>query len=398
MEIELIKIQVKADTREPEAEEPDDNAIENAEDEAPDENENNVQEVDDEVENDRQIRNDVAEDDFDQEEISSMKTDILEELSIVMHTDIAEREPFLKIRQIHKFKKLFNLGNVALRQLCTERDPDLTELNQLIYATSKVLQEKSGIKNKRKRNKGKRRGPSKPKWQKQIDKEIENFRREISILEEQKNGKSKSRKSKQVIRKYQIENKEQIPVIKEELKQKLQVKAQRLRQFTKRNDFYRQNNIFETDAKKFHREIGKTTIEVKEIPTEDQVKDFWNNIWGNNAGHNENAKWIEELEEEAVDIPEQQWSDITTEEITKALRKAHKWKSPGLDQVPNFWLDTLQSVHSKLASSLNKLINEPHLTPTWFCQGTTYLLAKTVETGTQKTIGQSRVYPHRTNS
>ena len=85
-----------------------------------------------------------------------------------------------------------------MKEICTERDPDLTELNQLIYATSKVLQEKSGIKNKR--NKGKRQGPSKPKWQKQIDKEIENFRKEISILDElQRNGKSKSRKSRQVI-------------------------------------------------------------------------------------------------------------------------------------------------------------------------------------------------------
>ena len=170
------------------------------------------------------------------EEIYYMKRDILEELSIVMHTDIAEREPLLKIRQIHKFKKLFNLGNIALREICTERDPDLTELNQLIYATSKVLQEKSGIKNKRKRNKRKRQGLSKPKWQKQIDKEIENFRKEISILDElQRNGKLKSRKSRQVIREYHIENK------------------------------------------------------------------------------------------------------------AHTKRKAHKWKSPGLDQVPNFWLDTLQS-------------------------------------------------------
>ena len=72
---------------------------------------------------------------------------------------------------------------------------------------------------------------------------------------------------------------------------------------------------------------------MKEIPTEDQVKDFWNNIWGNKTGHNENGKWIEDLEKEIVDIPEQEWSDITIEEIAKAPRKVHKWKSPGLDQL-----------------------------------------------------------------
>ena len=56
------------------------------------------------IENDRQFRNDVNEGYFDLEAIYSMKTYILQELSIVMHTDIAEREPLLKIRQIQNKK------------------------------------------------------------------------------------------------------------------------------------------------------------------------------------------------------------------------------------------------------------------------------------------------------
>ena len=224
MEIELIKEQVKIDTRMPEGDETNDNFIQGVEDEGPHENERpneneiNAHEVENVVEYDRQNRNVVNEGDFDREEINSMKTDILEELSIVMHTDISEREPLLKIRQIHKSKKIFNLGNIALREICIERDPDLTNLNQLIYATSKVLQEKSGVKSKRKRNKGKRQGPSKPKWQKQIDKEIENFRKEISILDElQRNGKSKSRKSRHVVRNIRLKIKNKYLPLKKNL-------------------------------------------------------------------------------------------------------------------------------------------------------------------------------------
>jgi len=68
-----------------------------------------------------------------------------------------------------------------------------------------------------------------------IEKEIENFRREISILDElQKDNGKQSRKARKVIRKYKILSKEQIRTIKEELKQKLQVKAQRLRRYDKR--------------------------------------------------------------------------------------------------------------------------------------------------------------------
>ena len=46
-------------------------------------------------------------------------------------------------------------------------------------------------------------------------------------------------------------------------KAKIQVKAQRERQFDKRNKFCRQNKIFQTDAKRFYREIGKNQVMVK---------------------------------------------------------------------------------------------------------------------------------------
>ena len=62
----------------------------------------------------------------------------------------------------------------------------------------------------------------------------------------------RSGKAKKAVRKYKIESKTQIPCIKEELKQKLQVKAQRMRRFEKRSKFLRQNRIFEADAEKFY--------------------------------------------------------------------------------------------------------------------------------------------------
>ena len=177
--------------------------------------------------------------------------------------------------------------------------------------------------------------------------EIESFRREISILEElQKDNGEKSGKARKVIRKYKILSKEQIPTIKEELKQKLQVRAQRLRRFDKCQKFFRQNKIFETDAKKFYREIGKETISVEAVPSEEQIREFWNSIWGKEKRFNEKAEWVRDLENSTKDIPEQEWKSITTEEIQRALRKSHKWKSPGVDQIPNFWLNTLSSAHA----------------------------------------------------
>ena len=66
------------------------------------------------------------------------------------------------------------------------------------------------------------------------------MRGEMSILSEIKRNKDpKTRKTRKVIRKYKITSANDIPSTKEELKQKMQVKAQRERQFYKRNIFHR---------------------------------------------------------------------------------------------------------------------------------------------------------------
>ena len=61
-----------------------------------------------------------------------------------------------------------------------------------------------------------------------IENEIGNLRKEISIFDELQNGKLL--KPKRIIKKYHLKE-HQIFTIKEELKQNLQCKAQRLRRF-----------------------------------------------------------------------------------------------------------------------------------------------------------------------
>ena len=105
------------------------------------------------------------------------------------------------------------------------------------------------------------------------------MRGEMSILSEiERNKDPKTRKARKVIRKYKITNGIDIPSIKEELKQKIQVKAQRERRFDKRNKFYRQNKIFQTDAKKIYRNIGKKHVIVKETPPKGSIKKFWKGV------------------------------------------------------------------------------------------------------------------------
>ena len=124
----------------------------------------------------------------------------------------------------------------------------MNDVNTMLHACAKTVESRLGVKPKKKRKPDKNK---KPKSKINFKKEIEIMRGEMSILcEIDRNKDPKTRKARKVIRKYKITNAIYIPSIKEELKQKIQVKAQRERRFDKRNKFYRQDKIFQTDAKK----------------------------------------------------------------------------------------------------------------------------------------------------
>ena len=123
-----------------------------------------------------------------------------------------------------------------------------------------------------------------------IEKKIETMRGEMSILSQiERNKNPKTRKARKVIRTYKITGANDVPSIKEELKQKMQVNVQRERQFDKRNKFYRQNKIFQVDANIFYREIGKNQVMVKEAPPRDSLEKFWKWIRGEEKACNISA-------------------------------------------------------------------------------------------------------------
>ena len=75
--------------------------------------------------------------------------------------------------------------------------------------------------------------------------------------------------------------------------------------------------------------------------------------------------------------------------LKEVLRKAQKWKSPGIDRVPNFWLNALDSIHENITNCYNRAITNPETNPQWFPQGITYLLPKSKETNIPRTIDLS---------
>ena len=97
--------------------------------------------------------------------------------------------------------------------------------------------------------------------------------------------------------------------------------------------------MFKEDAKKLYRNLGMKNIEAREPPSMEEAETYWKSLWGEETQYNERAEWIRrELKRK---VSRMDWMPIQIMEITLYLSKAHNWKSPGNDQIQNYWLNLL---------------------------------------------------------
>ena len=195
-----------------------------------------------------------------------------------------------------------------------EYEETLVTTNEVIYAGAYVITERL---NGKPRNYNNRRNHKQPLWKTKIEKEINEIRGEVAILDELLRGvKLKSRKLNKMKKKYAMKKREDL---KETLKQKIQLKAQRIRRYEKETSislkfpcFHRQSNTFKFDKKKFFRELGSKQINVEKTPTRDEIEE-----------------WLRNEEAQCNGSEKQEWFEITTAELKDAFRKTQKWKSGG---------------------------------------------------------------------
>ena len=105
------------------------------------------------------------------------------------------------------------------------------------------------------------------------------------------------------------------------------------------------------------------------------LKDF-GTLYGLKKNALMRAEWIKNVQTDHANIQEQQWRDISVEELQTALKKTHKWKAAGIHQVSNYWLNLLNKGHYILASLLPETIKNLNDSPAWLSKGITYLLPK----------------------
>lgn len=113
------------------------------------------------------------------------------------------------------------------------------------------------------------------------------MRGELLILTElQKRGINIKGKAYRTLKRRYIINNDNIIIIKEKnVKQKMQLKAQRIRRHEKRNIAWRCKDVF-------YREIGERTITVDDAPLIEEFKGFWKDIMSEGKRFNKQAEWM----------------------------------------------------------------------------------------------------------
>ena len=120
-----------------------------------------------------------------EEAIEEIKIEVLEEFFKTQKMNIEEQEPLLKLETSKKNKLNIRIGNIELDQIIKDIKPkDITTLNELTYSTAKAITGRCGM-TKKNRN---RTSHKQPAWKRKIQKEIEAFRGERSILEDLSKG------------------------------------------------------------------------------------------------------------------------------------------------------------------------------------------------------------------
>ena len=111
---------------------------------------------------------------------------------------------------------------------------------------------------------------------------------------------------------------------------------------------------------------------VNNVPSKEEVENFWRKIYEKEVQHNGEAGWIKNQYQQN---PSMEWSPICVKNVVEALRTTLNWKAPGRDQIPNFWLKQLTATHRHIAATFKKLIEEDQI-PEWLTAGVTFLIPK----------------------
>ena len=140
------------------------------------------------------------------------------------------------------------------------------------------------------------------------------------------------------------------------------------------------NGKFQCNQKQVFRSWKSKQIEIKENPTNEEITEFWRNIWGKEITDNTNAEWVKQLETDYLPNPKLSEYKVTPELFSAVLKKMKNNGAPGHNLIRSYWIKKLHSTHSQLMKLIAGLYEEDSRVPEWLATGKAILNPKTEDT------------------
>ena len=266
---------------------------------------------------------------------------------------------------------------------------NLWHINVMQYATAITLLSRHG---KLRENKRKNKVDKTPGWMMNIMNRINAIRRKLSHINLVRKCREQNiftRKQKQIERnlkrRYGNINNQRLYEIESILKHDLSVQSKILRDRKIVTERQRINSLFYSSPKNVYREFRKNgTIDIKDTPPEEEVKGFWNNIWGQEGSFNRDSKWLEELQQNYCKDVKANISNIKYEHFEKVNENLKNATSPGLDLTGGYWVKQCKSTRRVTFDIFRKVSDNEDTIPEWLVKTRTTLLAKNQDTKNPK--------------
>lgn len=301
--------------------------------------------------------------------------------------NIEIRPKLPKLQRTMKLIKLTSQINSILPEF-TNQIENLKDLQNITYCVAITITEiclGKTFTNDRNNNTQTQRIPS---WMKRLEDKISTLRKDLGRLTQYHRG-NRSQKLLQNINKIKKkykqhssheEHNKRIEEFIDTIKQKLTLYSKRLKKYKTSQSRKNDNAQFHKSEKTFYKTLQQREVLTGRPPSQENIENFWSNIWSVNTEHTKEANWIPTIEQESEQIPIMETYSLNSEQLQQIISKMHNWKCPGPDGIHNYWIKKLTTLHPIILNTINHLIENPENIPEELCTGNTYLKSKDQET------------------
>ena len=327
--------------------------------------------------NEENQQNDNAHSNTD-EELNDYQIEIRRRIIEKMKHNDQPRIRLPKLKYSFKLQHITGQANKAASSIDTA---NITETNELLYATATVVTEEMGVVIKN-RNDSRNHIPP---WKRRLQNKLAVLRKDLSRLDELKEGRLKNKRViAALFKKYQLEHRPLKQVI-EECRQLIIATCKKIQRYENKIKFHQQNKRFETNQRNLYNELNNeasnANVNGNEKPAKEDIQRFWSNLWSKKKTHNSEAKWLRDIKKDQTESEQQQELIFTNERVQKTARKIKNWKAPGKDEVHGYWIKKLHGLHNRIAQQLQQVFQTDEEIPTWMTEGRTTLIMKDPKKG-----------------